>query len=364
MGLLFRLILVTTNAPKSCEVIADVDSDRIEKANSMTHSIWQRRRLVQGLASAPLGGVLSWTTAHAQSFPDRPIRIIPFGAAGGPIDIIARLYGDKMRVMLGQPVIVDPKPGASGVIAADFVAKAPADGHTLLFTLPLTHINVPILNSKTPYDPLRDFAPLSMLGAGSPLLLARADAPYGNLKEFVAFAKSKPGTSYGTWGIGSGAHLYGELLKRQAAIEIVHVPYRSEQTLYNDLFGGQLAITWANPGSARIQLQAGKVRLLGVTGSRRMGLFPSVPTFGEQGFAGFETESWIGAYATAKTPQATIDKLVATLREITRQSDVQVRLVEIGFDPLGNTPEEFLAQYKIDYPRLAELIKAAGVTPE
>ncbi len=321
-----------------------------------------RRRSLRWLAAAPL--LASVGASRAQGYPLRPIRLIPFGAGGGPIDIIARLYGEKLQQLWGQPVVVDPKPGASGILAADAVAKAAPDGHTLMITLPLTHINVAVLNPKLPYDPVADFTPLTMVATGSPLLLTRSDAPFSTLAEFVAFAKGKPGTSYGTWGIGSGAHLYGELLKRQAGIELVHVPYRAEAMAFNDLFGGLLAASWGNSGSARVQQQAGKIKVLGVAGARRMSLFPYTPTFGEQGFTGFDVDSWIGLYGPAKLPVAVADKLVAALRDITRLPDVQARLLELGFDPLGNTPAEFMAKYRADYPRMAELIRAAGVTAQ
>ena len=302
--------------------------------------------------------------AQAPAFPNRPLRIIPFGTAGGPIETLARAYGERMTQRWGQPVIIEAKPGASGILAADAVAKAAPDGHTIMFTLPLTHINNAVLHARLPYDPVRDFEPLSQLGVGSPLLLARASAPYSDLREFIAHAKAHPGVSYGTWGIGSGAHLYGELLKRQAGINLLHVPYRSEALAFNDLHGNVLEISWANPGSARAQLQAGKVKILAVAGARRMSFFPAVPTFAEQGLAGFEVDSWIGAYAPARTPAPVLDQLVAGLREITQAPEIRTRLLNLGFEPLGNGPKEFMASYRADYPRLAELIKAAGVTAE
>lgn len=312
-----------------------------------------------GIAAA----VAAQAEAQALAFPERAVRIVPFGSAGGPIDVIARAYADKLKARWSQPVLVEVKPGASGVIAADYVAKAPPDGHTLLLTLPLTQINVAVLNPKLPYDPQRDFAPITAIGAGSPLLLARADAPYSDLKEFIAFARSKPGTSYGTWGIGSAAHLYGELLKRQTGIEVIHVPYKDASN-YNDLFGGLLAVTWANPGTARGHVLAGKVKVLGVAGSRRMSLFPQVPTFAEQGLAGFDIESWVGVFAPARTPAATLAKISAAWRELTALPDMRTMLLDRGFDPIEMSPAELALQIKNDTPKIAELIKAAGVTAE
>ncbi len=298
-------------------------------------------------------------------FPNRVVRIVPFGTAGGPIDVLARVYGEKLQQRWGQSVIVDAKPGASGVIAADFVAKAAPDGHTVMFTLPLTHVNVPILQPKLPYDPVKDFAPLSMLATGGPMIVARANAPYNNLKEFIEFAKKAPKPlNYGTWGTGSSAHLFGELLQRQSGAPLVHVAYKAEAAVHNDLFGESLDFAWANPSTARNHSQAGKMKVLGVAGTRRVSAMPNVPTFTEQGFKGFDLDSWIGVFAPAKTPQPIVEAWTAALRDITAMPEVAARLTAFGFEPLGNTPAQFTELFKADYPRVAELIKAAGVTAE
>ena len=167
-----------------------------------------------------------------------------------------------------------------------------------------------------------------------------------------------------TWGNGSQAHLMGELLKRQSGIELTHVAYKAEAAAHNDMIGGVLDFAWANPSTARAQSQGGRMKVLGITGSRRVSTMPNVPTFAEQGFAGFDLDSWIGVYAPAKTPQPVIDQWTQALREITRMPDVRDKLSAYGFEPLGNTPAEFKASYQADYPRVAELIKAAGVTVE
>ena len=306
--------------------------------------------------------------ARAQSqpsgFPARVVRIVPFGTAGGPIDTIGRVYADKLGARWGQSVIVEPKPGASGIIAADFVAKAAPDGHTVLFTLPLTHVNNAILQPKLPYDPLRDFQPLSMLATGGPMLVARADAPYNNVREFIEHARRRGRLTYGTWGTGSTAHLFCELLAQQTKTNLVHVPYKAEATAHNDLFGGALDFAWANPSTARGHTQAGKMKPLAISGTGRVSTMPNVPTFKEQGISGLDIDSWIGVYAPANTPPAVVDAWVAALRDVTAMPDVRARLTAFGFEPLGNTPTEFMARYKADYPRMAELIKAAGVTVE
>jgi tripartite-type tricarboxylate transporter receptor subunit TctC len=303
--------------------------------------------------------------AQTPPFPNKPIRIVPFGTGGGPIDSLARAYGEKLQQRWGQPIVVDAKPGASGIIAADFVAKAAPDGHTVMVTLPLTHVNNAILQPKLPYDPVKDFQPLSMLATGGPMLVARANAPYSTLKEFVEYAKKQPkGLTYGTWGNGSTAHLFGELLKRQTGANLVHAAYKSEAAAHADMFGEVLDFAWANPSTARAQTQGGKMKVLGISGTGRVSTMPNVPTFKEQGFAGFDIDSWIGVYAPAKTPQPIVEAWSTALREITAMPDISARLAAFGFEPLGNTPAQFMERYKADYPRMAELIKAAGVTVE
>ena len=315
--------------------------------------------------AAVVAGVPGVARAQTEAFPSRPIRIVPFGTAGGPIDTLARAYGERLQQRWGQPVIIDAKPGASGVIAADFVAKAAPDGHTVMVTLPLTHVNVPILQAKLSYDPVKDFAPLSMLATGGPMLVARANAPYANVREFVEFARrqTKP-LNYGTWGNGSTAHLFGELLRRQTGTALTHAAYKAEAAVHNDLFGEALDFAWANPSTARGHTQAGKMKVLGIAGTRRVSVMPQVPTFGEQGFQGFDIDSWIGVYAPARTSAAVVDAWVGALREITRTPEITGRLTAFGFEPLANSPAEFIERYRADYPRMAELIKAAGVTAE
>jgi len=324
-----------------------------------------RRTCLAGIAALALGALGDAAFAQAPAaFPSKTIRIIPFGTAGGPIDTIARVYAEKLQQRWGQAVIVDAKPGASGTIAADAVAKSAPDGHTVMFTLPLTHINNAILQSRLPYDPVKSFEPLSQLAKGGPMLVARADAPFSNLDELVAFARKRPSMTYGTWGTGSQAHLMGELLKRQAGIGLIHVPYKSESTAHNDLIGGVLDLAWANPATAKVQSQAGKLKVLGIAASARVSTLPNVPTFAEQGYQGFDLDSWIGVYGPAGMPAPVIATWVQALQDITRMPDIQARLTAFGFDPLGNTPAQFKANFAADYPRVAELIKAAGVTAE
>ncbi len=314
-------------------------------------------------ALAALGAFTSsplWAQA-SNSFPNRPIKIIPFGTAGGPIDTLARIYGEKLQLRWGQPTVVEARPGASGIIAADYVAKAAPDGYTVMMTLPLTHVNNAILQAKLPYDPVKSFTPLSMLAVGGPMVVVRANAPVNNLKDLVDYAKKKGSLSYGTWGNGSSAHLFGELLAQQTGTQLVHAAYKAEAAAHSDLFGELLDFAWANPSTARAQVQGGKMKVLGVAGTRRVSTMPQIPTFAEQGFKGFDVDSWIGMYAPANLPPELQNSWVTALREITAMPDIQAKLVSFGFEPLGNTPEQFMEVFKADFPRVSALIKAAGI---
>ena len=316
-----------------------------------------KRHFIMGLAATAATPLLAQTS----DYPSRTIRIVPFGTGGGPIAIVARSYESALTKRWGQPVIVDAKPGAAGILSTDFVAKAPPDGYTILLTLSLTHTTVPLLQ-KVPYDPIADFQPLTQIATGGPMLVVPASNPANNLKEFVVWAKTKGRVTYGTWGTGSSAHLSGELFKRQTGAPLDHVAYKGEAAAHLDMFGGVLDVAWANPSTAKANLDGGKIKILGITGSRRVSVLPQVPTFTEQGFDGFALDSWLGFMGPAKMPRQVIDKLVTALREITQTLEVRERLQAMGFEPLGNTPEEFAAVQKSELPQWAALIKAAGVS--
>lgn len=319
-----------------------------------------RRRLVLGGLVLGAAGV----RAQQDPYPSRPIRVVPFGTAGGPIDAMARVYGEQITRRWGQQVLVDPKPGASGIVAADFVAKSPPDGYTLMLTLSLTHTTVPLLQKKVPYDALRDFQPLTQIGTGGPMLVVPASNPASDLRSLVAWARAKGRVTYGTWGNGSAAHIMGELLKSRTGAPLEHVPYKGEAAAHMDMFGGVLDIAWANPATARTHLRAGKLKVIGITGSRRVGTIPEVPTFTEQGFEGFALDSWMGFVGPAGMPPAVVDRLVALLRELTQAAEARSKLLDLGFEPLGNTPAEFAANQRAEIPQWAALIKAANVTVE
>ncbi len=314
-----------------------------------------------------LAALALWSAlAFGQQFPSRPVRIVPFGTAGGPVDTLARMYAEKLRVRWNQTVIVEPKPGASGTLAADQVAKSAPDGTTFLFTLSLTHINNAVLQKNIPYDPFRDFEPVTLFAMGyGPALLAPANAPFNDVRGLVAYLKTRPaGMTYGTWGTGSTPHLFSEMLAMKEGIKLVHVPYKGEAAAHLDLFGGSLDLAWANTGTARTHLKSGKVKVLGATGSRRSEVLPETPLMGEQGFEGFEITTWMAAFAPAKTPKPIVNELYAALREATRDPVIAARWNDIGFEPVASTPEELARIHRADYPKWEAIIKTVGIPPE
>jgi tripartite-type tricarboxylate transporter receptor subunit TctC len=301
-------------------------------------------------------------TAAAQSFPNRPIKIVVTSPAGGGNDFIVRTIAQKMEVTLKQPVVVDNKPGASGIIAADFVAKSPADGYTILFSGPLI-VQTAALYAKLPYDPLKDFTPLTDV-IRTPLWLAvnTEKLPVKNVKEFVDYAKANPGKiSYGSVGSGSSHHLIGYLLGNTAGVELLHVPYKGGAPAMVALISGEVNAAFADYVSLKPHVASGKVRLLGVTGTKRPALTPDVPTFTELGFKGFESYGWGALFLPAKAPADVVQKLHAAVATALKEPDVAAKFSEVGFE-LGGTPQvEFVKTLQADYTRWTTLIKQVGV---
>lgn len=315
------------------------------------------------LASATLAVlVLAAAPAQAQApWPNKPIRLVSPFNPGGAIDVLNRVIAEKMSARLGQQVIVDAIPGANTIKGAEVVARAPADGYTFMITSMSTHVNNTVLFTKLPFDPVKDFAPITQVSLGSVLLVAPATAPYSDLKGFVAWAKqqNRP-ISYGTWGIGSSAHVYGGILVRDHGLALNHVPYKGEIPAITDVIGGSLDVTFASPVGAKPQVAGGKIKALGMTGPQRSAAMPEVPTFEEQGFKGVDLPVWVAAYAPAGTPRAIVERLQQEIAAIIRLPDVLPKLVDQGQTPLGNTPEEFAAAFATAAPRWITLIRASG----
>jgi len=321
----------------------------------------RRRKLMKGLAAAAM---LSCATAFAQpaAYPTGPVRIVVPYPAGGPASVVAQAVADKLKEALGQPVVVDNRSGAGGNLGTDIVAKAPADGQTLLLGAngPLV-VNVS-LYGNLPYDPLKDFAPISHIATIPLVLIAHPSVPANDVRELIALAKAKPGQlNYASSGTGSGGHLSGALLAQMAGVELAHVPYRGAAPATTDLVGGHVQLMFDGLLAAQPHIQAGKVKALAVATPRRATLAPSIPTVDESGLAGFEITSWYGLLAPAGTPRPIIDRLHAEVVRILKMPDVHQRLfVQGGLEHIGSTPEEFAATIRHEIPEYARIVKISG----
>jgi tripartite-type tricarboxylate transporter receptor subunit TctC len=324
-----------------------------------------RKSMLVAAAVALCAGGPIGAAAQSAAWPAKPIRLVSPFNPGGAIDVLNRIIAEKLAQRLGQPVIVDAIPGANTIKGADVVAKAPADGYTFMITTMSTHVNNTVLFAKLPFDPVKDFAPITQVSLGSVLLTAPGNAPYSDLKGFLAWAKAqnRP-VSYGSWGVGSSANVYGEILAKAYGVSLTHVPYKGEQPAIIDVIGGSLDVTFASPVGAKPQVQAGKLKALGMTGPARSAAMPDVPTFAEQGMKGFELPIWVAAYAPAGTPKAIVDRLQKEIAAVIRLPDVLPKMVDQGQTPLGNTPEEFAAAFAKDAPTWIDYIKASGAKPE
>jgi tripartite-type tricarboxylate transporter receptor subunit TctC len=319
-----------------------------------------RRRVV--LAA----GLLAPAAARAEAaWPNRPVRIVvPFNP-GGAIDAMVRVIADALTLRLAHQVIVDPRPGANTIVGSDIVAKAPADGYTLLITTNSTHTNNPSLYARLPFDPARDLAPVSLVSLGAILLAAKAGAPFDDLKGMAAWVKGlgRP-ASYGSWGIGSSGHLYGLMLERALGGSYSHVPYRGDVPALQDVANGTLDLTWASPVSAKPQIAAGKIKALAAAGSKRSAAMPELATFAEQLVAGFDLNLFVAAYAPAGTPSEIVDRLNREIRTVIAEPAVADKLVAQGQTPVGSTPQELTRVLARETPIWAELIQQSGARVE
>jgi tripartite-type tricarboxylate transporter receptor subunit TctC len=303
--------------------------------------------------------------SFAQPYPAKPIRIVNAFAPGGPSDLLSRAIGDKLAEVWGQPVIVEARTGAAGNIGHEYVAKQPADGYTLL-TMPAGNAVVnPHIFPKLPYDPQRDFAPIALLGrVENVLVVAPAFAP-NNVRELVAFAKSKPGRiTFSSPGVGSFGHVAGEQLNFMAGIDGIHIPYKGTAPAMNDVMGNVVTMSFAQMSTALPQIRAGRLKALGVASLARSPVLPELPTIAEQGLAGFEAVSWYGLMAPAGTPRDVIAKLNAEVNRILQLPDVRERLVALGATPAGGSPEALAQMIRAESARLAPIIRAANIKAE
>lgn len=304
-------------------------------------------------------------TAIAQTnYPDRPIRLIVPYPPGGPTDLIGRVTAELLAKRLGQQVIVDNRGGAATVIGTEIAAHAPADGYTLLLATITTLAVTPALQKKLPYDPERDFMPISMLAVQPYLLAVTNSLPASTVKQLVAYAKANPGKlSFGSAGIGAGAHLAAEMLKYMANIDVVHIPYKGTAPAMTDLIGGQVSYMFGGISAVYPQAQAGKLRVLAVSSDKRSPALPDIPTVAEGGIAGYGTNSWNSLVAPRGTPHAIVTRLNTETVAALGQPDVRDRLRVQGIDPDPGTPAQLAAHIKSERARFDKLIKAIGLQP-
>jgi tripartite-type tricarboxylate transporter receptor subunit TctC len=308
--------------------------------------------------------VFAATSARAEDpYPNKPVRVIVPFAAGGPTDIVGRVFAQKLTELLGQSFYVENKVGAGGNIGAEVAAKAPADGYTLLIATVSTHAINPGLYARMPYDPLKDFAPISHVGITPSTLNVNPSIPAKDVKELIALVKANPGKyTYGSSGLGSILHLCGEEFKAMAGgLEIQHVPYRGSAPMMGDLVGGQISMAFDGTPTALPQIQQGAIRALGAGMLQRMKAMPELPTLAEQGLKGFECYTWNAILAPAGTPQPIVDKLAANIKIALDDPMVMKRLEGAGVDPVfGRGPKETLQFLKDELAKWAPIIKQSG----
>ncbi len=308
------------------------------------------------LSNAPVA-----QAAEPSPYPSRPITIIVPSAAGNINDTVARLIGQELTKKWGQPIIVDNKPGAGTAIGTRLVARAPKDGYTALLTF-TAHVQNPWLMKDLGYDPLKDFEPVSEVALSSVILAVSPTFPVGSLPELVKLVQADPGKyTYGSYGVGTTGHILGELLKREANLQMEHLPYNGGPPLANDLVAGHVKFGMIAVGSAMALLKAGKLIPLAITGTRRSALLPDVPTFGELGYEGFEPDAWMGLLFPAGVPKERAALLSAEVARIVRDPAISERIIALNLVPVGNTPEQFATVLKYDYEKWRDVIQKVGI---
>ncbi len=313
---------------------------------------------------ARLSAVLLLATtslAHAQAWPNKPIKYIVNFAPGGTTDILARMLGPKLSEALGQPVVVENKPGQAGSVGAAEVARAAPDGYTIgAGTISSHAINVS-LYSKLPYDVLKDFAPITLLATLPNMLVIHPSIPANNVQELIVFLKANPNKhSFGSAGNGTSQHMSGELFKTMTGVQMQHIPYKGSGPMIPDLLGGTLSMSFENLTTAYPPAKQGKLKALAVTSAKRSFLAPEVPTLAESGLPGYDISSWQALFAPGGTPKPIVDRFYAETVKALKAPDVVKRLQDLGLDAGGITPEEMTAKLREDIPRLGKIVRDSG----
>ena len=303
--------------------------------------------------------------ALAQAWPAKPIRIVVPFSPGGIADNSARTIADKLGARLGQPVVVENRPGAAGNIGAVLVAKSPPDGYTLLLGYDGTIVVNPHIYAKTGFDVLRDFAPVTKLGDAGVIVVAHPSVPAKDLRELIALAKAKPGSfSYGSAGTGSSAHLACEMLSQRTGTGLVHVPYKGGGQAIADAVGGQIPLACTAVAGSQQFMKTGRLKGLGLSSAHRAAGAPDVPTFIESGLPDFVVDSWVGILAPANTPRTIVDRLQAEIAVVLKMPEVRERDSVLGIEPVGNKPDEYAAQIRADLARWGPVVKQANIRIE
>jgi len=326
----------------------------------------QRRHFMQtSIAGAVALGAPSFAPAVSQGWPSRPIKlVVPFPPGSSP-DYIARLVAEPLARALGQPVVIDNKPGAGGEIGTGAVARATPDGYTLLFTIQGPLVTAPMLKKGLNYDPSKDLAPVTLVATSPNVLVVEPKLGANTLADFVRIAKEKNGQlNYGSVGIGSASHLAMEWFKTRAGIELVHVPYQGFPQVVGAILAGEVQAGFMVPSIAMGQIRAGKLKPLGVTTLGRSASLPDYPSLNEQGYADFEAISWQAVLAPAATPKAIVDRVASELIRIVKSDEVRGKMLSQYFSAAGTAPEALAGLMKSERERWAKVIKAAGVKPE
>jgi tripartite-type tricarboxylate transporter receptor subunit TctC len=317
-----------------------------------------RATFLRALAALTLA---AGSAAFGQAYPSRPIHFVVPYPAGGPLDTVARLLGQKVSERVKQPIVVEDKPGAGGNIGADFVAKSPPDGYTILMGAVATHAINPTLYAHIPYDAARDFAPVTQVASTPNVLVVNPTLPVSNVREFIRYAKAHPGQlNFGSGSTGSAGHLAGELFDTMAGVKMVHVPYKGAAPAMQDLIAGRVQLMFDNFASASAQIQAGRVKALAVTTAKRSELAAELPTIAESGLPGFDINTWFGVFAPAGTPPAIVDRLRDEFVRALAEPDVRATMLKLGAEPVGSTPAQFAAYIKSEAAKYAKVVKASG----
>jgi tripartite-type tricarboxylate transporter receptor subunit TctC len=297
----------------------------------------------------------------AEPYPVRPVHLVVPYPAGGPVDVLARVFGQKLSAVVGQPFIVDDRPGASGTVGSEFVAKAAPDGYTLVMGNNATHATNESLYPNLRYATLRDFAPIGLTATVTNILVVNPNLPVHSVAELIAYAKANPGKlNYASSGSGSAAHLTGEMFKLMTGTDIVHVPYGGAAPAATDLLAGQVGLMFATAPTVYQHVKAGKLRALAVTSASRWANLPDVPTMAEAGVPGFTSEVWFGLFAPAGTAREVIERLHAALVEAAAAEDIRTRLAAEGFTVTTDTPDEFRAFISTEITKWADVIRRSG----